>query len=569
LGADQSLCYGSHAAQGIQAEEKRMDQQRRKRAASLNGIDFPHPAAFWFGTVATTVGVVLHLPMYLGARDMGYRLVGMPMDAPMMIGMALIIVGLIVSLYGLYPRAAAATAGRVAQIRVRALDEAPIRAAHIGLLVVMAIAVTIDVMKPTTLAFVVPGMAQEYGLRSPLNPAGEVPVAYLPLSGISGTVLGSFLWGWLGDRIGRRASILFAGIIFIGTSICGSMPGYNWNFLMCFIMGLGVGGMLPITYALLAETIPARHRGWLMVVIGGDIAGAYIITSWLAAELVPHFSWRILWLLGLPTGVLLILLNRWIPESPRYLLASGREPEARAVMDRYGAAIVEAPSELEVETDVKSQWMQLFRAPLLGQSLTIALLGIGVGLVLFGFNLWIPSNLRKLGFAEVTADRILRDSAIIGFPFTFLIAWIYGFWSSKKTIVVLTALTAAALFGFAIAGDSVVGNRVLLYTLLVIPIWGINSVTAVLTVYSSEIYPTRIRSRGTGLAAGASKAGGVMIIALVALGVTAPSLAGTTLIGGIPMALATLAILLFGVETRGRALEQITAAEFKRAGVVR
>jgi putative MFS transporter len=99
------------------------------------------------------------------------------------------------------------------------------------------------------------------------------------------------------------------------------------------------------------------------------------------------------------------------------------------------------------------------------------LLGVGVGLVLFGFNLWIPSNLRKLGFAEVTADRILRDSALIGLPFTFLIAWMYGFWSSKKTIVLLTTLTAAAMFGFTIAGDAVVANRFLLYTLLVIPIW--------------------------------------------------------------------------------------------------
>jgi putative MFS transporter len=182
--------------------------------------------------------------------------------------------------------------------------------------------------------------------------------------------------------------------------------------------------------------------------------------------------------------------------------------------------------------------------------------------VLFGFNLWIPSNLRKLGFAEVTADRILRDSALIGFPFTFLVAWMYGFWSSKKTIILLTVLTAAALLGFAIMGDSVAKNRTLLYALLVIPIWGINSVTAVLTVYSSEIYPTRIRSRGTGLAAGASKAGGVMIITLVALGVAAPSLAGTTLVGGIPMALAAIAILLFGVETRNRRLEQITAGQF-------
>jgi putative MFS transporter len=225
--------------------------------------------------------------------------------------------------------------------------------------------------------------------------------------------------------------------------------------------------------------------------------------------------------------------------------------------------VIEERSELDVEQEVKSQWLQLFRPPLLSQTLAITLLGIGIGLVLFGFNLWIPSNLRKLGFAEVTADRILRDSALIGFPFTFLVAWMYGFWSSKKTIVLLSGLTAAAMLGFAIAGDAVVANRWLLYTLLVIPIWGINSVTAVLSVYSAEVYPTRVRARGTGLAAGASKAGGVMIIALVTYGVAAPSLPVTTLVGGIPMAIAAIAILLFGVETRNRRLEQITAEEFK------
>jgi putative MFS transporter len=338
---------------------------------------------------------------------------------------------------------------------------------------------------------------------------------------------------------------------------------------MCFIMGLGVGGMLPIAYALMAETIPARHRGWVMVLIGGDIAAAYIITSWLASSLVPDFSWRILWLLGAPTGLMLILLNRWIPESPRYLLANGRDAEARAVMERYGARVVEERSELEAETAIKSRWGELLRIPLLSQTTVVALLGIGSGLVLFGFNLWIPTNLRKLGFTEVTADRILRDSALIGFPFTFVVAWLYGFWSSKKTIILLTTVTAAALFGFAIAGDAVVSNRTLLYVLLVIPIWGINTVTAVLAVYSSEIYPTRIRSRGTGLAAGASKAGGVMIIALVVLGVAAPSIATTTLAGGIPMALAAIAMIIFGVETRNRSLEEITAQEFKNSATGR
>ena len=68
------------------------------------------------------------------------------------------------------------------------------------------------------------------------------------------------------------------------------MPSFAWNLVMCFVMGLAVGGMLPICYALLAETIPARHRSWLMILIGADIAGAYIVTSWLAVALVPTYS---------------------------------------------------------------------------------------------------------------------------------------------------------------------------------------------------------------------------------------------------------------------------------------
>ena len=129
---------------------------------------------------------------------------------------------------------------------------------------------------------------------------------------------------------------------------------------MCFLMGIAVGGMLPICYALLAETIPARHRGWIIILIGADIAGAYIFTSWLSTALVPIYSWRILWLIGLPTGVIFVMLNRWIPESPRFLLMQGRDEEAREVMSRFGAVVVEDDAdEVDVESKVKSRWSEL------------------------------------------------------------------------------------------------------------------------------------------------------------------------------------------------------------------
>jgi MFS transporter, putative metabolite:H+ symporter len=523
---------------------------------------FEHRGIYWAGVLAVVTGVVLHLPMYYQGRDIGFRLVGMPVDLAMIAGMLLIVIGLAATVWGVIPRDHSDVLESDVHIRVRALDEVPINSAHVILMLVMAAAVTIDVMKPATLSFVLPGMTREYGLKSPLHPSGSVPAALLPLAGITGTVLGSFLWGWMGDRLGRRPAILIAAMTFIATSICGSMPLFSLNMVMCFIMGLGVGGMLPIMFTIMAETIPARHRGWLLVLIGGDVAGAYILTSWLAAALIPTLSWRILWLLGFPTGVFLILLNRWIPESPRFLLAHGRTDEAAEIMKRYGAVIVREPTtqlDIDARTGVKTR--ELFRPPFLRGSIVVVLLGLGIGLVSFGFQLWIPSNLQKLGLGEAEASRLLRNSAIIGFPLNFLVAWLYGFWSSKGTLILLTGMTALSLFGFVVAGNSVASNRPLLEALLIMPIWGISSVIAVLSAYSAEIFPTRLRSQGGGLAAGFSKIGGVLVIALVLLAVAPPSIAGTALIGAIPLALATIFAALFGSETRKRQLEEITAEQ--------
>lgn len=530
-------------------------------------IDFRSRTAFWAGFVAVVSGVALQLPMYLEAAGDGYRLAGMPMSTSMLSGMVLVLAGLATTLYALTPPSTASVAPARRHVRVRALDDAPINRSHVGLLLVMAIAVTIDVINPTNLSFVLPGMTREYGLLSPLNPGGSVPAALLPLSGITGTAIGSFVWGWLGDRIGRRASILMAALIFVATSACGSMPMFSMNIVMCFIMGLGVGGMLPIIFTMMAETVPARHRGWLMVLIGGDVAGAYIVSSSMATLLVPHYGWRILWLSGLPTGMLLTVLNHWIPESPRFLVARGRRREAEAVMAHYGAVATaedqRQPVDVAVDGRVADRFLQLFQPPFLGSSAIVVLMALGVGLVSFGFQLWIPSNLQKLGMGEAAANGLLRNAAILGFPLNFVVAWMYGAWSSKRTLVLIAGLTALALFGFVVGGDAVVQQRTLLYALLVMPIWGISSVLAVLSSYSAEIYPTRVRSRGAGLVAGVSKAGGVLIIALVAAAVAPPSLTGTAMLGGIPLAAATMAVALFGIETRKRRLEEITAEQLR------
>jgi hypothetical protein len=91
-------------------------------ATSLDGVNFHNPGAFWFGAVSTTVGVLLHLPMYLSGASMGYRLAGMPVDTAMLIGMFLIVVGLVSTFYGPVPPSGGGAAGTAARIRVRALE---------------------------------------------------------------------------------------------------------------------------------------------------------------------------------------------------------------------------------------------------------------------------------------------------------------------------------------------------------------------------------------------------------------------------------------------------------------
>ncbi|MES9535760.1 MFS transporter [Actinomadura sp. NPDC000600] len=543
--------------QGVMALIRQGGSPRKRHT----GASYQHASAFWVGFVLTTVGTVMQTPMYFMARDMDYHIAGMAMTRGMWVGMALVFIGLGLTTYSLFPRSRPAKP-ELSNISIAPLDDAKVRPSHLALLTVLAFAVVIDGMKPASFGFVVVGAEAEYGLRGPQHPAADaLPIGLYPLSGIFGTMVGSFLWGWLGDRIGRRASILLAAMLFIGSSMCGAMPEYWMNLVCCFIMGLGAGGMIPVVFSLLAETVPRRHRGWMMLLIGSNVATAYVAVSWLASTLAApeNFGWRMLWLVGLPTGAVLIVLNHWIPESPRFLLQQGRDDEARAVMRRYGAVPVERPEEVSVGTEQHRGFGDLFARPFFGLTAGVLLLALSVGGTQYGFQQWMPSNLERLGLSTVDASSLMRNAAIMGLPFTVPVAMAYHWWSSKKTALVVSAFIGAALGAFVLLGEEITANRTLLYVFLVVPVWGIGIMNAVLAAYTAEVYPTSIRSRGSGLSAGSVKAGGVLILALAVVAFAAPSIRMTAAVGAVPMLLAVVVLALFGPETRHRRLEQITA----------
>ena len=504
-------------------------------SGTITGVRIDRQGWFWLGVLAVVAGVLSHIPM-LSMSAPPFVMVGMPMDNLMLAGMAAIVVGTLMSGYGLMPKPGALPAAAPIQAPAAAPAEGRLTAAHWQLLLVLVAAIVIDTMKPATLGFVVPGTMKEYGIAKP-------EVAWLPFAGLTGTATGSIIWGILADRMGRRASILLAAILFIGTSICGAMPTFEWNLVMCFIMGLSAGGLLPIAYALLAETMPRAHRGWLMVLVGGlGTVGGYFAASGLATWLEPPYGWRVLWLVGLPTGLLLVLFNRFIPESPRFLMLQGRGAEAATILARFGMdperfrPANHTPVEPVPAATGRAGLSALWSAPFAGTSLALLVLSLAWGLVNFGLLLWLPALLRERGFDAAVTDGLLFKSTLVALPTTLATAWLYHAWSSKGSLIALAAVTLAGLAGLGFIDE--VGPVPVLGLLMA----GTNGIIALILPYAAEAYPVAIRGRGTGLVAGASKLGGILaqVITMAglapgllkaALGLAVPVLLGALLVG--------------------------------------
>src|SRR5947209_2670522 len=287
--------------------------------------------AFVVGVILVTGGVLMHAPMFLMGRHNHFILNGMSIGWDMIAGMIAIVGGCGVAPYGLLPTDIARQLAAGHDVVVTPPEDAPLSRAHWGLMSVLVIALIIDIMKPATLGFTLPGMMTEYHVS-------KATVSSFPFSALSGTVVGSIIWGTLADVYGRKATILLSAVMFVGTSICGAMPSLAWNVGMCFMMGVAAGGMLPVTYALLAGMMPSKHRGWALVLVGGlGAVGGYFAASTFSYLLQPFFGWRILWILNLPTGLSLVLLGAFMPESANFLLALGRTEEAQTVKQPFGS----------------------------------------------------------------------------------------------------------------------------------------------------------------------------------------------------------------------------------------
>nr|WP_239543600.1 MFS transporter [Glutamicibacter nicotianae] len=398
----------------------------------------------------------------------------------------------------------------------------------------------------------IPLVAEEWGLDRPT-------AALLGTSNLVGMAVGAFLWGGIADKYGRKNAFSLTLLMFSLFTVLGALsPNFGFFVAFRFLAGVGLGGCIPVDYALVGEFTPAKLRGRVLTAMDGwwpvGAALSFFVSGWVMAT---ADNWRLILAVMILPAFMVYLVRRSMPESPLFLAAKGRDAEARAVIDqlveRTGATkrdYVIEPVELEKAPrwweQVASLWRYSWKI-----TATSWLLFMTILLVYYLALTWLPSILTEAGMAQSASFFATAVMALMGLAGVVLAALLVERVGRKWLLAISAPLSGLVLVIVAQNLDvpAAAIGWVLVFGVIV------QVAIPVLYAYVSELYPTELRASGFGWASTMSRfaAGfGPLIFAalwpVVGLGWL---FAGAT-------ALVLLAILFmarFAPETRGLRLD--------------
>ncbi len=381
-----------------------------------------------------------------------------------------------------------------------------------------------------------------------------------------GTIIGALFGGIPGDKYGRRASLQITAVLYLFSAL-GCAFAFNWSFFVIarFIGGLGIGASSVLGPMYIAEIAPASKRGRLVgffqfnIVFG--ILLAYFSNYLVGTMGLGDAEWR--WKLGVPAipAAIFLALLFTIPESPRWLARKGRVAEAETVLRESGepnyrqelAEIVASMDAQHGGTSTEPLFQRKYRFPIfLAISIGMFNQFSGINAILYYLN----DIFAKAGFTKVSAD--LQSVAIgaTNLLFTMLAMSVIDKLGRKKLLIIGAAGTAVALACVAAIFLTDSHQELLVWCLVGFIAFFAFSQGAVIWVYLSEVFPTRVRAKGQSLGSFTHW------IMNAAISFIFPTLAARS--GGIPfvffaamMALQFFVVLLVYPETAGKSLEEM------------
>lgn len=403
----------------------------------------------------------------------------------------------------------------------------------------------IDFYNILILAFLMGAIQKSLGIT--LTEAGIITTVTL-----IGSVAGGIIFGWLGDRIGRKMSLLLTLLLF---SIGAIASAFAWDFTSLLVLraitGIGLGGEWGAGIVLFNEVWDKNRRGFGSCVVqaasSGGIAAAAVVSVWALSTFGPDWGWRVALLTGGSPLLLMVYVRFWMPESKIW-----------AEYERMRAA-GELPQEKAKSTN---PLIEIFK----GASLVYTILGFavvsGYMFAFYSVSVFIPGYMIKQG----ASPAIVRDVTLIFAGVLAAAFLIFGWYSDrlgrKLSIVLPMLLSLIGFYGIYISKDVTFPGSLWVWPLFGwYLVWGLGQVTAgMFGAWFSELYPVELRSSavstiymiGRGIGSFAP-----YIVPMVAAQ-TGGNLLNGMMIGGVAALVCVLAALLLP-ETAGRNFAVIEA----------
>jgi putative MFS transporter len=328
-------------------------------------------------------------------------------------------------------------------------------------------------------------------------------------SSFVGMFIGSAVLGRLADRIGRRRAFLFNLIWFSAWTLVGAFSPAPWFLVITrFLAGVGVGAEYPVADAYLSDVLPKSHRGRLAAWAYTCSFVAVPVLGFMSLGLTKHSlfgipGWRILMLIGAAGALLVMLMRRGLPESPRWLAGVGRADEARAALRQFETgteststtAVDDAtvPSTPAATTTVTNPLARLSVSPYRERLGMLAVFHIFQSFGYYGFGTLAALVLVSRGY-DVTSSLLFTALSYIGYPVGSALAIPLLKWFERKYLIIAT-IAAIAAFGLLFA---TVDNTALIVVFGFLTTATSNVFSNVYHVYQAEIFPTDVRATAVG-----------------------------------------------------------------------
>jgi AAHS family 4-hydroxybenzoate transporter-like MFS transporter len=356
------------------------------------------------------------------------------------------------------------------------------------------------------IAFAAPYLAPAYQLDKPM-------LANVFSSGIAGTLIGGFLFGFLGDRFGRRSAILLATVVFGVLTLALAMADQYWEFLVLrFAGGLALGGAIPLTWALSVEYAPRRYRATLVTLIMMGYGLGVSAAGPISVALIPRFGWSAVFIFGGAVSlVAAIVLYRALPESLRFLATRSGDGKAmahivrRLAPDRPGlddARFILSGHDVPVR-DPRGPAV-LFQGTLRWITPLLWLGYAASSMAAFFFTTWGPLVFEDMGLTRNTAALASSLNSLAGAVGGLVLMR----FTDRIGAISVALLPAVAVPFLVIIGFVPVSQQAFLIMMGVLYVFLGGSHYGVISV-AGTFYPTRHRALGTGWASGIGKLGSV------------------------------------------------------------